>query len=221
MKIREVKQTVLTELIPFADEYGFRVNKSGFALSSKGRNHLSSIYFTYNTWGFEINLFPWVSIDFKEIHEICSLSGFNLNHVAFVNLYVLKAIQRYGWNPDLKWKMQVDLTDRFILVDGEDWIIRFREMISDLCDYALKYIEGLQTIESVDRLYNTLPIQKYNPNCSGLDTHCFIGLISAKLSNNPNYHRLKDVYSAIVRNEDFRDDTKESFFHAVTYLENL
>ncbi len=221
MKIREVKQTVLTELTPFAEEYGFKVSKGGFALSSKERNPLTSIYFTYNTWGFEINLFPWVSIDFKEIHEICSLCGFNLNHSAFINLFVLKAINNNGWNPDLKWKMQVSSEDRFILLDGEEWINRFRETMGNLCELAMNYITKISTIESLDNLYNSLPIQKYNPNCSGLDTHCFIGLISARLSNNPKYPLLRDAYSKIVKCEDFRKETKESFWRTLKYLDNM
>lgn len=219
MKIREVKNSILEGLTTFAEMNGFKVNKGGFALFSREQNPLSSIFFTYNSWGFEIDLFPWVSVDFKPITEICNQCDFNLNHSAFINLFVLEHLQKHRWHPDLKWQMQVDKTDRLILTDEMDWAAYCDNRINDLLPCAMNYIMELSVIESIDRLYNSLPIKRFNPNCSGLDTHCIIGIISAKLSQNPLYDKLKDSYTKIVRKEDFTEKMKRSFFRILDCLD--
>ena len=60
----------------------------------------------------------------------------------------------------------------------------------------------------------------YNPNCSGLNTHCIIGLISAKLSKNENYDKLEKIYSKIVEDNDFNDIDKVAFDKIKKYLKN-
>lgn len=220
MRISDIKNAILDGLRPFADIHGFKVNKGRFALVSKEQNPTSSIFFTYNSWGFEINLFPYVSVDFKEISDICKKCGFNLNHAAFVNLFVLARILKTGWHPDLKWKMQVEQTDRLLITDDMDWCDYCKERIIELMPTALEYIRRFSTIESIDRLYNDLLINRYNPYCSGLDTHCIIGTIAAKLSHNPMYEQIKGSYIEIVRTEDFTDAMKDSYFKIVDSLDS-
>lgn len=219
MKIQEVKVSILEGLTTFAEMHGYKVNKGGFALCSREQNPRSSIFFTYNTWGFEVNIFPWVSIDFKAINQICNQCGFNLNHSAFINLFVLEHIQKYKWYPDLKWQMQVDKTDRLILTDEMEWTEYCSTKIKAILPYAMNYVMNLPDISSIDQLYNSLPIERFNPNCSGLDTHCIVGIISAKLSHNPLYDRIKDSYIKIVTTENFTENMKQSFFQIVNRLE--
>jgi hypothetical protein len=84
----------------------------------------------------------------------------------------------------------------------------------------LDFLSQYESINSIDRLFNNLPIERYSPYCSGLDTHCMVGLISAKLSNNPKYENIKQMYKRIVKKEDFTDDMKSSFTRLTVYLDN-
>ncbi|HAB40209.1 MAG TPA: hypothetical protein DCE24_00005, partial [Porphyromonadaceae bacterium] len=107
---------------------------------------------------------------------------------AFINLLLLQRIKQRGFNEDLRWKMQVTKTDRFILSDDEtDDYNQLDIGLSPLLPISLNFLSQYNSINSIDRLFNNPPIEQYNPYCSGLDTHCMIGLISAKLSNNADY----------------------------------
>ena len=101
---------------------------------------------------------------------------------------LLQRIKLQGFNPDLRWKMQVAKTDRFILSDNEyDDYNRLDMGLSPLLPIALDFLSQYDSIDSIDRLFNTMPIEQYSPYCSGLYTHCMVGLISAKLSKNADY----------------------------------
>ena len=195
MKIQDVKKHIFSTLEPFL---------------------------TYCSWGFEINIFPYVSVDYGEITTICNDCGFTPNHSAFINLLLLQRIKLQGFNPDLRWKMQVAKTDRFILSDNEyDDYNRLDMGLSPLLPIALDFLSQYDSIDSIDRLFNTMPIEQYSPYCSGLDTHCMVGLISAKLSNNADYENVKRMYQRIVKKEDFTNEMKSSFSRVVVYLDKI
>ncbi|WP_289698928.1 hypothetical protein, partial [Bacteroides acidifaciens] len=93
--------------------------------------------------------------------------------------------------------------------------------LSPLLPIALDFISQYDRIDSIDRLFNTMPIEQYSPYCSGLDTHCMVGLISAKLSKNADYENIKQMYQRIVKKEDFTSEMKSSFSRVVAYLEQI
>ena len=242
MKIQEVKNVILEGLKPFAEEIGYKINKGRFGIFSKERNPLTSIDFSYLTWGFEVQLEPYVRVDYKIIHEICEKCGFPLNYCAFINLFLLEEIHKHGWHKGLRNQMGIDQTDRLtitesefsfeymrkekpdardkiIFKEGDEWIERCNAIIASLLPYAVDYINNLSDIEGIDRLYNSFPINYNNPNCVGLHVHCMVGLISAKLTHNPQYDKLKDIYTTIMRKEDFSEETRQTFFRLVDYLD--
>ena len=197
MKLSDVKQIVLTELTPFAEEHGLKIKKSKFGVGSKrGQNPKFDIFFLHNTWVVEVELLPWVNIYFKEIHNICEACGFDLNYTVGINLLLLEEIHKQGWNRNMTYKL---FEAHIPLRDWEEWIDNFRETMNRLCPLAIDYINRYSTIEAVDKLYNQPPFDEYSPNCSSSTHRCFIGLIAAKLVNNPEYDRLKKVYSAIIK----------------------
>lgn len=117
--------------------------------------------------------------------------------------------------------MQVTKTDRFILSDDETYDYNQLDIgLSPLLPISLDFLSQYKSINSIDRLFNNPPIEQYNPYCSGLDTYCMIGLISAKLSNNANYENIKQMYQRIVEKEDFTDNMKSSFTRLTAYLDN-
>jgi len=242
MKIQEVKTAILEGLKPFAEEIGYKINKGRFGIFSKERNPLTSIDFSYLTWGFEVQLEPYVRVDYKIIHEICEKCGFPLNYCAFINLFLLEEIHKHGWHKGLRNQMGIDQTDRLtitesefsfeymrkekpdardkiIFKEGDEWIERCNAIIASLLPYAVDYINRLSDIEGLDRLYNSFPINYYNPNCVGFDYHCMVGLISAKLAHNPQYDKLKEIYTTIVKKKDLIEETRQSFFRLVDYLD--
>lgn len=220
MKISDIKNRLFSELEPFAISNGFKAVKSRFALSRKDGNRTDEIWFSTNSWGFEVHLFPYVGLDFRDITAICDTCGFHLNHSAFINLRLLQEIKSNGFNPDLRWQMQVKKTDRFILSDDEPGYYLLENGMNSLLPLALDFLSQHDSIGTIDKLFNMLPIEQYSPYCSGLDTHCMVGLISAKLSNNPQYENIKQMYKRIVKQEDFTDETKSSFSQLTVYLDN-
>lgn len=244
MKIGDVKNTILDGLRPFAEENGFKVNKGKFGIFLKEKERISSIDFSYCTWGFYVDLYPHVKIKFKVIHEICEQCGYNLNYTAFINLFELEDIQKHGllWNLFTKepwtnrdritlldcgndfWverlrKENPDSENQIMLVDN-GWGERCNKRIEELLPYAVDYIDRYSDIEAIDRLYNTFPINFRNPNCSSSISNSVIGLISAKLSHNPRYDKIKETYTAIIKKECYYEETRQSFFRIIDYLDN-
>ena len=168
MKLSDVKQIVLTELTPFAEEHGLKIKKSKFGVGSKrGQNPKFDIFFLHNTWVVEVELLPWVNIYFKEIHNICEACGFDLNYTVGINLLLLEEIHKQGWNRNMTYKL---FEAHIPLRDWEEWIDNFRETMNRLCPLAIDYINRYSTIEAVDKLYNQPQFDEYSPNCSS-STH--------------------------------------------------
>lgn len=222
MKIQDIKNLIFTELESFAASNGFKTVKSRFALSRRIGNRTEEIWFTTNSWGFEVHLFPYVGVDFSDITAICNACGFHLNHSAFINLRLLQAIKSNGFNPDLRWQMQVKNTDRFVLSEDDidcNWLHLRNELLLIL-PLAMDFMSQYNSIAALDALYNTRPIERYCPYCSGLDSHCMVGLISAKLSHNSDYEDVKQMYQQIVKKGDFTVEMKSSFTRLKAYLDN-
>lgn len=217
MKLSEVKALLLKELEPFAVNNGFKVVKKDFALRKVYDNHIVTIDFSYNYWQDEIHLFPYVKIRFYDIHRICEDNGFDLNYTAFLNLFILQEIVNGSWTEDTGWQMQYKCEDRFVLYSVED-VLSLMPKLNKLLSLALDYIEENATLKAIDMLFNREPTFKYNPHCSGRNTHCLIGLIVAKLVNNPLYDKLEMTYSNIVKEEDFLQETKNAFERIKLFL---
>lgn len=243
MKIKDIKEIVLSGLKPFADEHGFKINKGRFSLISKSKNPISIIEFLYISWGFSVELTPLVEIKIQAIHDICEQNGFHLNYTAYIRLFILKEIHKHGWHKGLRNQMQIDKTDSLAITDYKEefeyfreehpkakdqivctehdgWIERCNDRIMELMPYALDYIEKYSTIEAIDRLYNTLPINRYDPNCSSIVHHCMIGIISAKLAHNPQYDELKQIYYSIMEKDNILEEYKQTFLKIIDYLDS-
>lgn len=115
--------------------------------------------------------------------------------------------------------MQYNQKDRFKIFSLKDIDKSVDTTLNLIYKYGLNYIEKYSNIKSIDNLYNKNPFD-YNPNCSGLNTHCIIGLISAKLSKNENYDKLEKIYSKIVIENDFNEIDKVAFEKIKNYLKN-
>ena len=115
--------------------------------------------------------------------------------------------------------MQCANEDRVVIIEGETDMDIVIDNIQSLMPLALDFISQTADIVLIDHLFNTIPIEKYSPYCSGLDTHCIVGLIAARLSGNTEYEKLRRMYERIVAKEDFRDDMKASFAQIVKYLD--
>ncbi len=220
MKISEIKSELLSTLKPYVSSQGFKVNKTQFCLKRDGENNECQFSFDYNSWGDEIHIFPYVQIRNKKIHSICETCDFHLNYTAFINLLVLKKIYDGTFTEDTKWKMQYDRQDRFVIFDNSDMEKAKAELIK-LLPMGLKYFHDHDDIYAIDKMYNTPPLNKQNPNSSGFDTQCVIGLISAKLAHNGNYEQISSLYSSLIQSEDVLQDTRNKFERIKNLIETL
>ncbi len=48
-----------------------------------------------------------------------------------------------------------------------------------------------------------------------------VGIISARLADNPQYEEIKRMYQRIVKKENFLDEMKSSFSRVITLLDKL
>lgn len=217
MKLREVKNELLDRLTPFASTNGFKINKGQFLMNKKTLKGSASISFEHLSGLNNIQIQPYVEIKIDAIHNICEKHGFNLNYTAFINLFVLESVLNNTYTCDTQWKLQINQKERFSVHSIQD-IGKIINRLIPMLDNAVNYINSNSCIESIDRMYNTDPLYEYNPNCSGMDTHCIIGLIAAKLNNN-NYSHIREIYSNKVDCCDFLESTKHSYFAIRDFLD--
>mgnify|MGYP006952769428 FL=1 len=220
MKLAEVKNNFLLGFEEFAKERKFKIVKKDFEIKKSEKEYTCAFQFDYNYWQYEIHLFPIVAIKINQIHDECKINDYDLNYTAFINLLFLEKYLKNKYNEDTRWKMQYNQKDRFKIFSLKDIDKSVSATLNLIYKYGLNYIEKYSNIKSIDALYNENPLD-YNPNCSGLNTHCIIGLISAKLSKNINYDKLEEIYSKIVRENDFNEIDKVAFEKIKKYLKNF
>ena len=220
MKLTEVKNNFLLGFEEFAKEQNFKIVKKDFEIKKSAKEYACAFQFDYNYWQDEIHLFPFVTIKINQIHDICKINGYDLNYTAFINLLFLEKYAKNKYDENTHWKMQYNQKDRFKIFSLNDIDKIIDKTLNLIYKYGLNYIEKYSNIKSIDALYNENPLA-YNPNCFGLNTHCIIGLISAKLSKNENYDKLEEIYSKIVRENDFNEIDKVAFEKIKNYLKNF
>lgn len=220
MKLTEVKNNFLLGFEEFAKEQNFKIVKKDFEIKKFEKEYTCAFQFDYNYWQDEIHLFPFVAIKINQIHDICKINGYDLNYTAFINLLFLEKYAKNKYDENTRWKMQYNQKDRFKIFNLKDIDKSVYTTLNLIYKYGLNYIEKYSNIKSIDALYNENPLA-YNPNCSGLNTHSIIGLISAKLSKNINYDNLEEIYSKIVRENDFNEIDKVAFEKIKNYLKNF
>ena len=109
-------------------------------------------------------------------------------------------------------------TPVFIIDDGDSYkpVVDY---LRTLLPYVAMYFDQIDTIEKLDKLYNRLPIQ-YNPNARWPDDHACVGLIAAKLVNNPNYDILKSAYLQYLKDINYNEKGIENVKYLIDYLDN-
>ena len=219
MKLREVKNELLVGLTPFAATNGFKISKGQFLMNKKTLMGSATISFEHLSGVDNIQIQPYVEIKINAIHNICEKHGFNLNYTAFINLFVLESVFNNTYTSDTQWKLQINQKERFSVHSILD-ISKIIKQLIPMLDNAINYINTNSCVESIDKIYNTNPLYEYNPNCSGMDTHCIIGLIASKLYNN-NYAHIRELYSNTVKCRDFLESTKRSFFSIRAFLDEM
>ena len=220
MRIKDVKDEILGGLKDFAKQNGFKIRKGDFKLLKSEKLRDINIHFTYNTWGFAIELFPMVCISFKEVHRICEVNGYDLNYTAFINVLLLKEIVDNGFDYQKKWELQLKRADRISMEDDTlDYSKIVREVL-DLMPYAMDFINDIQDYKDLDRVYNTFPIKKDNTFFTMWDTsQSIIGIIAAKLANNPEYDKIVEIYEGWVEPVNNSPEEKVAFYKIKEYLE--
>lgn len=221
MKVSEVKEKLLILLNPLCIELGYKTNKGRFSINKKQGNVSSSLHFLTNHWFDEVQVIPYVEIDIKEINDIWKKFDEYIGYTYYMNLRELKDWYNIG---EISWEKFVKNNgNRYKLFNYENNLIEaFNEIGNLFKDYGLKYIDDFGSIEGVNRLYNENYLDNNNPHCSGFNVKGVVGLIAAKLSDNPNYEVISAYYTDII-NQHKKANTMtkkdiEIFFKIKEYL---
>jgi hypothetical protein len=223
MKVSEVKKIILNSLIPISDEYNYKINKGNFELVKKGKEYTSALSFTDVHWFDEVQLKPSIWVDVEVINEIWKKFDTHISYTYIMNLRELKDWYDLG---EVSWeKFQLNDFDRYKLFNYDNDIINASNDIQNLFKtYGLKYINDFSNVEGVDKLYNSnlLEDNHENPHCAGFQVKSIVGLISAKLSSNPNYKEITEVYSDMLQKHKLEDTMNlvdiERFYKIKEYL---
>lgn len=219
MKLSDIKKEYFLLLEDKMKEFGFKPNKKDFAFKKETKDVLFQISIIYN-FGVEcVELLPFMEIKRKDIHKICELNNYELNYTAFINLFLYQEILKGNFNDETEWTMGYNETDRFKVYNSTDMKV-FCHFLSDFMTNVMFFFEKYSTLNGIDSLFNTDPEFKFNPYCSGMDTHCIIGLISAKLCNH-NYEEIKEVYKneLHINSKHHAERTLKCFGNLIKYFE--
>ncbi len=119
----------------------------------------------------------------------------NMRHFFYPNPSSLILLDGAVFHSVKKFKQdkELPLAAPVFIIEDEDSFKPVVEYLRTLLPYVAKYFEWMGSIEAIDKFYNRLPI-RYNPNVKWAGNHASIGLIAAKLTNNPDYEILKKAY---------------------------
>lgn len=220
MNLSDTRKKMFELLTPLSLDLGYKINKSQYLLSKKEQNKTSQLHFTYNYWFDEIQIFPYVDVNIKEINDIWIMFDEYISYTYSMNLKKLKDFYDIG---DIDWtKFNDGERDRYKIFNIDNDLVDTCNKIEILFQkYGVKYITDFGSIEGVDKIYNNLK-ESNNPHCAGFQVRSVVGLISAKLSDNKNYDEISNFYTAKIKQHEINNSmTKkdiEIFYNVKKYL---
>jgi hypothetical protein len=177
--ISEVKEAILKGLNEIVAEFDLVTSNSRFSLSVKNKLYTGKLQFTYNLWYDQVQLFPAICIDVKEVNEVWKKFCPNIGYTYWLNLMRLEY-----WYENRYWDdFSGDDKDKFNITNL-DYDISFAtsETIRIFRKYGIRYITDYSTPKGVDTLINTNYTADIEPiHSSGRHHHYTVGLIAAKL----------------------------------------
>ncbi|MFZ4798523.1 MAG: hypothetical protein ACOYMA_13585 [Bacteroidia bacterium] len=221
MKVSEVKTKLLDLLTPFSNEIGYKINKNRFSISKEHNNINATLQFTTNSWFDEVQIMPSVNVNIKEINDIWKMFNEYASITYSMNLNELKDWYDLGV---VSWeKFQLNKKDRHQIFNYETDLMHANLEIQYLFNkYGLRYINDFGSIEGVNKLYNQSLDDLKSYHCAGFQVRSVVGLIAAKLSNNPDYIKISEFYTNKINEHKLNDTmTKkdiEIFFKVKAYL---
>ncbi len=181
-----------------------------------------SIHFTYNVpdgvWVEPIVLEPWFEITIKQIKDIylpVSDRGPEANDYVFTlnNTFgVLYDHYEKGYNT-----VHPPMTEILYEANApKDFDTIVNSMIPFVSKYVVRYFNENTSISRADFLLNTEP-EGFSLHTYLGPTRAIMGLIAAKLVENPNYELLKKIYVDKMR--DATGNNKTDFMKAIEYID--
>lgn len=233
LKLIEVKRLLLESLQPIEDKHGYKITKSKFALIKKEKERTSALDFTENHWFDEVQIMPAICVDIKEINDIWQKFDKYIGHTYHMNLKKLSY-----WYDNVFWDdFDPDDKDKYIILNYDNDISNASLDIQNLFEkYGLRYIEEYGTVEGVNKLMNSDPINEATNtkeksakkesawwHCQSFNTQSVVGLIAAKLSDTASsYNEIADIYTQKInehkKNDTMYDDDIIRFFEIKKYL---
>jgi len=213
MKIKDVFNSIADEINLFLIKYNFVVNKNKQEFKYSHNNIVQIIRFLFHKKGDKIYLKLEIIMKLLDIENIYkSLS--EINERPYLTLGNDFLILRKKEN-DFDYKKE---PTTYLLIetneDIENIIINFKLNFREI---ILPYFNENSTIEKVDYLLNRYPLKMSIHNYL-YPLRANIGIIAAKLNNNPNYNQLIDIYRKEMK--DAEENYKNEFFKIIDYMKN-
>ena len=195
MHINEVKRKLLEGVGEIISPYGFKFNlkdKSFRKETDNGFIQIFDLIFTKKTDGIYVE--PTLRLKSHRIEEIYhkvakkNSKYFEGTKTLGNNLFKIEKYLIEDINADPDEKQQ------YLVEENNDIDVLIKVISEKFITYRLKYFEKSSSISSIDLLLNNNPRDISIHNWLYPMRAC-LGIIAAKLNNNPIYYELKQIYS--------------------------
>ncbi|GEM52630.1 DUF4304 domain-containing protein [Empedobacter brevis] len=210
MNIKNVFTSIANGIAPFLIEYNFICNKNKQEFKRSNNDVAQIIRFFFHKKSDKIYLKLEIIIKLSEIENVYK-SITNIEGRPYLTLgndfLILKNKADdfcYKKKPTNYWLIENDN-------DIENIVNNFE---SHLIEIILPYFNDNSSIERVDYLLNSYPLKMSIHNYL-YPLRANIGIIAAKLNNNPNYDELVDIYMKELENAE--ENYKNEFLKIIKY----
>ena len=205
MKIQEVKECITTKLGAYFEEHGFRLRKADFEYVKKIEKNYWMFCPGISKWSGWFSLEPAVFFGCPHVNKL-------------FNLALGRSITISGDTWGFGIRNEFDHQRGNYQVEDEDSLAEAVESLrKDFDEVALPWFEKVNSLESLDEHMNCRREGTFV--AESVDWAC-LGLIAAKLANNPSYEEIFTDYKTSLL-ETTGDELAEPILAVKAYLDAL
>jgi len=193
MNFKKTKKTIIDEIAGSVKSAGFKYDKNDEFFIKDIPGGIDTFYFLTANYGieFRFDLFWGVRIDriadiynmvTDKTEEYFRFSHVLANHLGALIEHIDNANDSIRCDPK-----------RYTILKEEDVAEVIDKALTDIRKYIMPYFEQNVTVERMDQILNRKP-KEYTVHNSTYLNRAMMGLIAAKLVNNPRYDELVSIY---------------------------
>lgn len=236
--ITTIKEIMLGSLKDYAAENGFTINNGKFSLNRRKNDCRQSLIFL-SSYYVQTCVNPVAYIKIPIVDTICERCGFRFGgFVAQLDILCAEKIEkelkkleeRQASSKECHGKIKEIVTtythtnihpdNEFEIWDEND-VHKASEKIQQQLPYAQKFFERYNGLESIDQIFNALPI-RWDNYCTGICRQACAGIIAGFILGNSNYDQIKKgfleaIHSVYPTKKNYADE----FLTLCDYLESF